>query len=206
MQAGINQINYLFLSRGKIVKTGVIQKQIGTETTLNVDITADMAPKCRILAFFVRNGEMASDSVLMDVENGYKNEVLLNTDPAPDQTFRPGQDLAVKMKTSTKSVVGLLAVDQSIYYLRNESRVTNEKVFSDIGSFDLGCGLGSGRNNKDVFDVSCITDSTFNLHFHSRCQLAIIIKDTKILKNNVETVKCNKHFDKRHRASQTQRN
>ena len=34
-----------------------------------------MAPKCRILAFFVRNGEMASDSVLMDVENGYKNEV-----------------------------------------------------------------------------------------------------------------------------------
>ncbi|XP_065067572.1 venom factor-like [Rhopilema esculentum] len=162
MQAGINQINYLFLSRGKIVKTGVIQKQIGTETTLNVDITADMAPKCRILAFFVRNGEMASDSVLMDVENGYKNEVLLNTDPAPDQTFRPGQDLAVKMKTSTKSVVGLLAVDQSIYYLRNESRVTNEKVFSDIGSFDLGCGLGSGRNNKDVFDragLSMLTDA-----------------------------------------------
>eukprot|EP00795_Rhopilema_esculentum_P010956 gene10956-19791_t len=162
MQAGINQINYLFLSRGKIVKTGVIQKQIGTETTLNVDITADMAPKCRILAFFVRNGEMASDSVLMDVENGYKNEVLLNTDPAPDQTYHPAQDFVVKMKTSTKSVVGLLAVDQSIYYLRNESRVTNEKVFSDIGSFDLGCGLGSGRNNKDVFDragLSMLTDA-----------------------------------------------
>ena len=49
---------------------------------------------------------------------------------SPDDSgrFTPGSSLRLDIKTESKSTVGLLSVDESVYYLRNESRLTNEKV------------------------------------------------------------------------------
>ena len=33
-----------------------------------------MAPKCRIVAFYVEDGEAVSDSILLDIEDEYENK------------------------------------------------------------------------------------------------------------------------------------
>ncbi len=64
------------VSRGRIVDQGVVLKTVGTETSFRLKITAEMAPSCRILVYYENGGEVAVDSVLMDVEDGYQNKLL----------------------------------------------------------------------------------------------------------------------------------
>lgn len=56
-------------------------------------------------------------------------QVLIEATTSRDQ-FRPTLPIYMNIKTEGKSLVGLMAVDQSVYYLRNESRLTNKKVIS----------------------------------------------------------------------------
>lgn len=43
----------------------------------------------------------------------------------------------MRIETQRKSTIGLLAVDESVYYLRNESRFTNEKVIKNSNQMIL---------------------------------------------------------------------
>eukprot|EP00794_Sanderia_malayensis_P016290 gene16290-17928_t len=152
----INQLNYLVSARGRIVDQGTVQRNVGVETSFPLSITADMAPKCRIVVYFERQGEIAADSALMDIEDGFNNKIKIEpriiNDRETDLTaFRPALDIVLRVENQKQSLVGIVGVDQSVYYLRNKSRITHEKVFKDIGNFDLGCGVGSGKDNGDVF-------------------------------------------------------
>ncbi len=62
------------ISRGRIVEQGVVSI-FGKETYFTLRITADMAPKCRIVAYYQDKGEVAANSILIDVEDGYRNQV-----------------------------------------------------------------------------------------------------------------------------------
>eukprot|EP00794_Sanderia_malayensis_P016274 gene16274-17915_t len=155
----INQLNYLVSARGRIVDQGTVQRNVGVETSFPLSITADMAPKCRIVVYFERQGEIAADSALMDIEDGFNNKIKIEPrkidDRETDETaFRPALDFVLRVENQKQSLVGIVGVDQSVYYLRNKSRITHEKVFKDIGNFDLGCGVGSGKDNGDVFHTA----------------------------------------------------
>ena len=62
------------IARGKVVEQGVIRRAVGTESSVRLRITEEMAPKCRIIVYFERNGEVVADSILMDVQDALKNQ------------------------------------------------------------------------------------------------------------------------------------
>ena len=62
------------VSRGKVVDQGVRRRSLGMESTFRIRITEEMAPKCRIIAYFEISGEVVADSILMDVQDALKSQ------------------------------------------------------------------------------------------------------------------------------------
>lgn len=53
---------------------GFIRRKTEVTSTMQLKIKPSMAPKCRIIAFYVKDGETTSDSILLDVEDKYENK------------------------------------------------------------------------------------------------------------------------------------
>ena len=70
-------------------------------------------------------------------------QVKLSTDlgmeDEPKHSVAPATTFVLSVKANTESWLGLLAVDQSVYYLRNKSRVTLKKVLATCLSIEQ-CG------------------------------------------------------------------
>lgn len=65
------------IAKGKIVHKGSIRKKTDITATAQFKIKPEMSPKCRVIAFYVKNGETTSDSVLLDIEDEYENKVSM---------------------------------------------------------------------------------------------------------------------------------
>ena len=67
-------------------------------------------------------------------------QVKLSTDVGMDYSSKhsvaPAMTFLLTVKARKESWLGLLAVDQSVYYLRNKSRVTHKKVSSVYRSIE----------------------------------------------------------------------
>ncbi|KAF1388641.1 hypothetical protein PFLUV_G00092410 [Perca fluviatilis] len=65
-----NDITYLILSRGQLVKNGRYKNTGQTLISQNVPITKNMLPSFRVVAYYHTNGnEVVSDSVWVDVKD-----------------------------------------------------------------------------------------------------------------------------------------
>ncbi|XP_071948904.1 complement C5-like [Antedon mediterranea] len=160
-------LNYIVVVRGKIVQHfSDLDFKLGAKKTIRIDITKDMAPSARLVVYALVNNEVVADSILLDIVEECKSQLIVNVD---DATLKPGQDTIFTITGSPQSTVSLLAVDKAVYSLKNIHRLTRKKVFQRMATLDLGCGPGGGANGKEVFEnagLVAMTDVNLYRNFH----------------------------------------
>lgn len=148
----VNRLSYMVVARGQIVSQDTIVRELGIITTIRFQVTATMSPSARLIVYYVLNtGEVVADSTLMDVDDKFPNDVkILNGQNNFFQEF-PSVPITIRVQATAGSRIGFLGVDQSVYLLRNDNRLGSKEVFQTIETLDLGCGVGGGKNNREVF-------------------------------------------------------
>ncbi|XP_067138118.1 complement C3-like, partial [Centruroides vittatus] len=140
---------FLVMAQGKIVHISTIPKGQLLQRQLEFPVTADMSPVLRVVVFSLHENELVIDSLRVLVENQCSrfSEVEIKTD---FRTTEPGHNGKFILEGEPDTKVGILAVDNAVYALRNKDKLTKEKLFKTLASRDLGCGPGGGRNSEVI--------------------------------------------------------
>ena len=115
---------YEVVSRDRIVFSGYTK-----ERQFSFQTTPLMAPASRLLVYQVlQNSEVAADYLPFKVTGSYPHdvEVSFNTDEA-----EPGEDVEIRVQTQGRAMVGLAAVDKSVFILA-ENRLNLQQVFAEL--------------------------------------------------------------------------
>ncbi|XP_075415152.1 complement C5 [Tenrec ecaudatus] len=157
----ITHYNYLILSKGKIVHFGTREKLPDLSyQSINIPVTQNMVPSARLLVYYIVTGEqraeLVSDSIWLNIEEKCGNQLQVHLSPDAND-YSPGQPVSLNLATESDSWVALTAVDSAIYRVQKAAKKPLEKVFQTLEKSDLGCGVGGGRNNADVFHLAGLT-------------------------------------------------
>ncbi|XP_053187520.1 complement C3-like isoform X2 [Scomber japonicus] len=145
-----NDITYLILSRGQLVKHGRFKTERQVLIALIVPITKYMLPSFRIIAYYHTNdNEVVSDSVWVDVKDTCMGSLKLETTTNPP--YSPRNNIGLKITGDPGATVGLVAVDKGVYILNKQHRLTQKKVWDTVEKYDTGCTPGGGKDSMSVF-------------------------------------------------------
>nr|XP_030736254.1 complement C3-like [Globicephala melas] len=155
----ITHFTILVLSKGQIVYAKHQLKSHGSiYTSAIIDVTSEMLPSFRILAFYLlprgtgQDPELVADSIWIPVNDkckeklkvGMKNEGYL-------QPVQPSSQVELKVTGDAEATVGLVAVDKAVYILNSKHKLTQKKVWDTVEEHDIGCTAGSGKDRLAVF-------------------------------------------------------
>ncbi|XP_061388607.1 thioester-containing protein 1 allele R1-like [Musca vetustissima] len=148
-------LDYNVIARGNIVKTGHIdlpQKPM----VHNITITPELvySPRFSIYIYYIdEQGEYhyAEGSYYIDYE--LENKITIT---AADQV-KPGQEVALKIKTAPNSFVGLMAVDQSVLLLRSNNDIRASEFRWIVGSYVTNTPPQVGYSYYPGSKSGCIT-------------------------------------------------
>ncbi|XP_037546421.1 complement C3-like [Nematolebias whitei] len=146
-----NDITYLILSRGQLIKYYRYKNNNQNQFALMVQITKEMLPSFRIIAYYhTSSNEVVADSLWVDVEDTCMGKLELKL-VGPTATYEPRKSFILKITGVPKALVGLVAVDNGVYALNNKNRLTQKKIWDIVEKYDTGCTAGGGSNNMNVF-------------------------------------------------------
>ncbi|KAJ0068241.1 hypothetical protein NL108_018177 [Boleophthalmus pectinirostris] len=146
----VKSLNYLVMSKGKIVKHGWMpfQSMMETRHTLNFQVTPEMVPSIRLLVYYMPYGERTSELVADAVWLNIKGECVngLQTELKTRAThYKPQQTLQMEVKANAKGYVAMAAVDSGVYSLRPDFKDPVNRVLRHFENADQGCGGGGGK-------------------------------------------------------------
>lgn len=132
-------------ARGQIVWALSRDASNSTEFEFDVHVEQRMAPESRILCYYVRdeNKELIADAVTVLVGGSTRNFVKVSTSA---QEVRPGERVDVDVLTRPDSLVGVLALDQSVALLRTGNDISPSDVARDLKQYGGGGGGGRGAD------------------------------------------------------------
>ncbi|XP_075400207.1 complement C3-like [Tenrec ecaudatus] len=143
----ITHFTILVLSKGQIVLAKHQPKsQGGVYTSAIFDVTPEMLPSFRIVAFYLlpkgasQDPELVADSLKVSL----KQEESIHH-------FEPNSKVDLKVTGDAEATVGLVAVDKAVYVLNNKHKLTQKKVWDVVEKHDIGCTSGSGKDRLAVF-------------------------------------------------------
>ena len=127
-----DQIYVILSNRGNIIHS----EKVFADRGIKIELTREMVPSIRIfLLGVVRNGELVSDSLKIDV-NEDKCGLELSIENNTEQVV-PGKEFNLYLKGSKGDSVALLGIDEAVYVLRNEDLLTKSKLFKELSKSDL---------------------------------------------------------------------
>ncbi|XP_067949274.1 CD109 antigen-like [Watersipora subatra] len=130
-------VEYQIWSRGLMVTSGSVM--VNTESYFSVQMTASMSPSARIVVYFLdqtRDGsaELVADSLNFNVDGVFeRNPVAVSYSK---ESAQPGESVDVQVTAVSGSMVGLLAVDQSVLLLAGGNDITQADVISEMREYD----------------------------------------------------------------------
>ncbi|XP_067829823.1 complement C3-like [Heptranchias perlo] len=141
---------YMILNKGKLLHFERVERSAIVSVPVNV--TKDMVPYFRIVAYYIINingsKTIVSDSVRVEVEHlcGSKFEIqpALHKDNGK-------QDLLLSVFSNSTADIFVQAVDTRLYGSRRDIS-TLQKVFYRMDLYDFGSSYGGGRNSVGVFE------------------------------------------------------
>ncbi|XP_072289541.1 complement C5 [Eucyclogobius newberryi] len=161
----VKSLNYLIMSKGKIIKYGWIPfgEQQGNNLKLPFQVSAEMVPSIRLLVYYMpygeRTTELVADAVWLNIQgecvNGLKTELKTRA-----TNYKPQQDLEMEVKVNQDGYIAMTAVDTGIYSLRPNYKDPVNSVLRHIEGADQGCGGGGGRNAAEVFKLAGLSFMT----------------------------------------------
>ncbi|KAL2096581.1 hypothetical protein ACEWY4_008729 [Coilia grayii] len=149
-----SHIYYMVLSKGKILQARSAQTTNMALTDVILAFSTDMVPSFRLLAYYFRGtGAVVADSVWVDVKDVCKGKIEIS----PLKQHKPSDFVNVEVKADSRSKVAMVAVDSAVYILNKQNKLSTEKMFDYMNSYDLTCSVGGGKNHPSVFwDVGLI--------------------------------------------------
>ncbi|XP_027138596.1 complement C3-like isoform X2 [Larimichthys crocea] len=156
-----SDITYLIMSKGQLVKNERYKTRGQILISQKVLITKELLPSFRIIAYFhTDDNEVVADSVWVDVKDSCMGSLRLESlRPAP--SYRPHKMFGLKITGDPEAIVGMVAVDKSVYVLNNKHRLTQKKMWDIIEKYDTGCTPGGGKDSMSVFyDAGLLFESS----------------------------------------------
>ncbi|CAG2173697.1 unnamed protein product [Oppiella nova] len=154
----LTRIVYEVIGGGDIVLTHSLDIP-GNSNSYEFSVMAvhRMAPKARILCYYVRedNEEVVADAMDFEVDGLFRTEVSIDTDL---KEAEPGAQVAVRVNTKPDAWVGIVGVDQSVLLLKSGNDMTHKDVIQKLQTYDTtGINTFWGHNSstaEQVFDNS----------------------------------------------------
>ncbi|XP_067056513.1 complement C3-like [Acropora muricata] len=156
------KLSFAIVSRGRILSHSTTDSFDGMFKSWSFLVSPQMSPSARLIGYYIDNNErVVADSILLNIEDSLPSEVKFPaaterlSDGSTAQTNevkkQPGEHYTLEVMAPAGTRIGLLAVDQSVYLLRNDNRLTKDRIFKTAEEFDLGCGVGGGKDSQDIF-------------------------------------------------------
>ncbi|KAM7441116.1 hypothetical protein ABFA07_009760 [Porites harrisoni] len=166
-------LSFAVVSRGRILSHNTTDPFDRMFRSWSFRVTPQMSPSARLIVYYIDNkGRVVADSILLDIEDSLPTEVTFpdaykilsngSSVQVNEVQIRPGLPYRLGIKAPQGTRLGLLSVDQSVYQLGNENRFTKERIFKTTEALDLGCGVGGGKNSKDIFKNAGVVLMTEN--------------------------------------------
>ncbi|XP_073821630.1 LOW QUALITY PROTEIN: thioester-containing protein 1 allele R1-like [Musca autumnalis] len=151
----MSYLDYNVIARGNIVKSVHIELP-DMPKIYNITLTPELvyAPRFSIYVYYVdEHGEYhyTEDTFYIDYE--LQNKINIT---AAEQV-KPGQEVALKIKTAPNSFVGLMAVDQSALLLRSNNDLRAHEFSWAIGSYTTRTPDQGGYSYYPGTIAGCIT-------------------------------------------------
>ncbi|PFX26602.1 cobra venom factor-like [Stylophora pistillata] len=165
--------SFVVVSRGRILShhtTEVLEDSFKSDIkSLSLHVTPEMSPSARLIVYYIdSSGRVVADSILLKVEEKlpttveFDYEIKDGSGPQNKVETQPAKNYVIKLRAPKGTRLGLLGVDKSVYLLRNENRLSKERVLKTAKELDLGCGVGGGKNNRDIFKRAGVVIMTDN--------------------------------------------
>uniref|UniRef100_A0A4W5MXA3 Complement component 4 n=1 Tax=Hucho hucho TaxID=62062 RepID=A0A4W5MXA3_9TELE len=148
-------IYYMVLSKGRVVQMNRVQR---TElTTFSLSYSLDLVPSFRLVAYYFTQAPekttIVADSVWADVKDICKGQIEI----LPFKEHKPADLVNVVVRTDQGDKVALAAVDTAVYILNKNNKLTPQKMFAYMNSYDLACSMGGGKNYQSVLQDAGLT-------------------------------------------------
>ncbi|XP_005191892.1 murinoglobulin-2 isoform X2 [Musca domestica] len=148
-------LDFNVVARGNIIKSGHIDLP-NKPMVHNISFTPDLvcSPRFSVYVYYVdAEGEYhyAEDTYYID----YELENKINITAA--EQVKPGQEVALKIKTAPNSFVGLMAVDQSVLLLRSNNDIRPTEFGWTVGSYVTRTPHQGGYSYYPGTIVGCVT-------------------------------------------------
>ncbi|KAI4872891.1 hypothetical protein NFI96_018588 [Prochilodus magdalenae] len=142
-----SHIYYMVVSKGKVLKVSRVERT--DQTTVSLPFSEDMVPSFRLVGYYYIEPEgtkIVADSVWVDVKDVCKGKIEI----APLGELKPAQQFEVLVNTEPDSRVALSAVDSAVYILNKKNKLSPQKMFEYMNSYDLACSIGGGEDSLSV--------------------------------------------------------
>ncbi|XP_041912709.1 C3 and PZP-like alpha-2-macroglobulin domain-containing protein 8 isoform X1 [Alosa sapidissima] len=114
-------------------------------TTLQLQVTAAMAPLSRLLVYYVReNGEGVTDSLQLPVQPSFENKVSVTLS---SNESMPGDPISLRVRGERGSCICVATVDKSMYLLKPGFQLSPDKVFKELADFDVSDAFGVPKDD-----------------------------------------------------------
>ncbi|GCC38502.1 hypothetical protein chiPu_0017016, partial [Chiloscyllium punctatum] len=149
----VHYFDYMVLGKGKVLDLRRVERV--PETTFDIQITWDMIPYFRIVAYYVVDDkgkeEIVVDSQWVEVESLCDEKFQVNSALLPHQE---GYGLELSIWSDNPAEVFVHAVDPRLKRLHTQDIITMRKVFEDLHSYEIDTSYGSGKDVLGVFSHS----------------------------------------------------
>nr|XP_014347018.1 PREDICTED: complement C4-like [Latimeria chalumnae] len=147
----VTDFYYMVLNKGQTLRLEKVQRI--SYTTFQLQVTEDMIPAFRLVAYFFAGSggktELVANSVWVDVVDACRGK--LEVKPTDQRVRHPGDPVSFQINTDDEVSVSLVAVDAAVYALNRKNKLTQANVFEAMNSYDLGCTVGGGEDVNGVF-------------------------------------------------------
>ncbi|XP_075150113.1 thioester-containing protein 4 isoform X2 [Haematobia irritans] len=151
----LSYFDYNIVGRGNILKSGHVELA-DKPKVYNLTLTPDImyAPHFSLYVYYVdEHGEYHYAEETFYVEYELQNKINIT---AAEQV-KPGEEVALKIKTAPHSFVALTAVDQSVLLLRSNNDLRHSEFGWTVGSYSTRTPDQGGYSHYPGSSSGCVT-------------------------------------------------
>ncbi|XP_036269992.1 CD109 antigen [Pipistrellus kuhlii] len=141
----LKEFSYMVIAKGQLMAVG---KQ--NSTTFSLIPENSWAPKACIIVYYIEDdGEIINDVLKIPIQLDLKNKInLFWSKPVATPSEKVSLRISV---TEPQSIMGILAVDKSVYLMKASNDIIMENVVQDLELYNRGYYLGMFMNSFAVF-------------------------------------------------------